>query len=774
MFFSFVVLPLQAQAATTGMNWSDKSTPYKLNSNTMLDPQVLTAVVGCTGIVNKVAKAVTDFVAKETTKILKLPAVKKQVQKAADKVATKLKIPIVSDLVGDTVPVTDSSTQDKIDTANDKTDHEIKTNECLKGIAYSLAKTQLVNMTQATMNWVNSGFSGNPVYVQDMHTLTNSLEKNIVDKETTFFQDPSNALNYPYGRSFALGQINAQKQADNVHGALIQTLSNYLSGDGTSTQSINNFANDFSVGGWGGWLALTQIPQNNPLGFNMLAADAIDKQKGEAVTNKKAEVAAAGGLQDQKKCVAFGLTKTAAINSAQSKISNLEVAKLKNTLDAATASRDKLCANAPILTSPAGIKCSAAQDVYKQAADAYATTGFVDQSQTPDQIAESLQNAAASGQSDKDCTKWEVVTPGSIIKDKISTYVNSPERQLELANDINSILFNAFSNMINSLRDNGIKGLSSSPTDLANAQNNTVGGTTNDGNYNSVSSTFDITKDLQGVIDTQKSYITEVNASLAVASRATIMPLLGELDYCIPGPNPNWETNSGAKDAYLSYLDGINVTERSQTVGGFTLRLFAGVVGASGLDPAKGNINLPDFTDYSNLVTAWDELKNGPFFQGLFNGFSNIYDNSVEAAQSHVDKVVGDTKNDLGTMEADYTEKINATYGTNSPMLTELLVDKNTGNVTENSAYLPMAQAGLAITKDIKAYDQGLFDAETEYQTRINEARANSYELKKISDSVDAIIKAAQARRDAARAASGAPAITAECKASEVINFSSN
>ena len=37
------------------------------------------------------------------------------------------------------------------------------------------------------------------------------------------------------------------------------------------------FNNDFGVGGWAGWLAMTQIPANNPVGFAMLTQQELNK-----------------------------------------------------------------------------------------------------------------------------------------------------------------------------------------------------------------------------------------------------------------------------------------------------------------------------------------------------------------------------------------------------------------------------------------------------------------------------------------------------------------
>jgi len=239
-FSSSFILPLNAIAATNGLNWNNpnQKNAFKLDASTLLNANNLMAVVGCTGIIDTATDAAMRLVSKVTSKVL-----------------NKL-------IGGGEVSVTDSAlaSQQKVSE---------KRQSCFDGLAYALAKQQLVSMTKSTMNWVNSGFNGDPMYVRNINALTNSIEGTILQKEVNLFKNsPAGGGDYPYGRNFALSQISSFKFGQNPSNALKQNLSNYLSIVPGNDRYVESYTNNFSLGGWNGWLAFTQMPQNNPLGFS--------------------------------------------------------------------------------------------------------------------------------------------------------------------------------------------------------------------------------------------------------------------------------------------------------------------------------------------------------------------------------------------------------------------------------------------------------------------------------------------------------------------------
>lgn len=127
----------------------------------------------------------------------------------------------------------------------------------------------------------------------------------------------------------------------------------------------------------------------------------LKQKKTSATTNAQAELARSGGIFDQKKCVEYEKIKFSATTCN---------------------------GGVPIEQIPPGGTC------------------------VPDKV----KTPPAPK-----CLKYETVTPGSVIKGKIDTYINSPERQIELADTLNGALNSLFSALINKFESQGLSGLGS-------------------------------------------------------------------------------------------------------------------------------------------------------------------------------------------------------------------------------------------------------------------------------------------------------------------------
>ncbi|MDD5720941.1 MAG: hypothetical protein PHT16_00630 [Candidatus Pacebacteria bacterium] len=127
----------------------------------------------------------------------------------------------------------------------------------------------LAQMTQATINWINSDFHGQPLFLTNPGSFFNDIAKselkNIVNRYGYDLRM------FPFGKQFALNAINSYKrQLDDNMGYTLSKVMNSAQQD--------NFRNNFNVGGWNGFLINTQYPQNNYLGFQMLATDELARQ----------------------------------------------------------------------------------------------------------------------------------------------------------------------------------------------------------------------------------------------------------------------------------------------------------------------------------------------------------------------------------------------------------------------------------------------------------------------------------------------------------------
>lgn len=833
LFFLQVVYPSQALAANE-LNWENPNSnsnnnPYKFKLKDSLNSELIMQVVGCTGVVDKVSGALTNFASEATNKVLEMlkRKAKEKAAIAACKAAkgsagTAVATVMNTQLTGGIEMTIDCKVIDRNEDSDVKNEvakntkvleNTKKRDECLNGIAITLAKNQLTSMTRYTMNWINTGFNGDPMYVRNITSFTNSIEKNILEKNIAQLSNSNKA--YPYGTDFSRSAINGYKigsgfrsGATNFLDSLTSDLGSFLSDPESyygysektamerAQEANERFSNDFSVGGWNGWLALTQRDQNNPLGFTMQASQYLADQQENEVQNTKEELLTNNGFLSQKKC-----------------------AEWQQYLDEGIAEEELI--------------------INDDGSSSYTPIYSKNKSSEYDQ-----------------CVKYEVVTPGSIIRDKLGTYINSPERQLELADTINESLNSLFSALISKFQNQGLSSLSTEKYEYTSSNMGVGYGSNVDlftngsatGGY--INGSFDLTRDLgntyiheytqrplgtwnantgivdssnppkklyigvgpfsgeenietgrgsatignlnnvyytvsvagntklfndgyngwakndrafwngrewqnwkvgttnpikkRGVIQIQKDYI--VAAKEILSKLPNIMPKIGELDYCIPGPNPNWEANSG--DAYTGFSEYAYSLNYRYTDGNFFVR--------DGSDYSIAQPGSKIFDTYKNIFSKtnesiWSKIIHSQIFieitsLGLMedeqeNDIEEENAGAIEAAKNHV--TVG-----LETFVKEYNKAINNLYGKKSLMQTQFLEKENSYDLIENSAWLQMSEEGLNITKNIGAYNEDINQAIEDYKNSIVLANANIYKLDKIRQRVSEIIKVAQDRRD--------------------------
>ena len=133
-----------------------------------------------------------------------------------------------------------------------------------KELLKAVAKRILAEMTQATVNWINSDFHGAPLFLENPQSFFTDIAKSELKTIVSLYG--YDALRYPFGKDFALNAINSYKSqlADNA----AYTLSNVM-----NSSEAARYRNDFNYGGWDGFLINTQYPQNNYIGFQMKATE---------------------------------------------------------------------------------------------------------------------------------------------------------------------------------------------------------------------------------------------------------------------------------------------------------------------------------------------------------------------------------------------------------------------------------------------------------------------------------------------------------------------
>lgn len=186
---------------------------------------------------------------------------------------------------------------------NDKATEDVKQKEsCQDAIARYAISELLAKLTQQTLNWINSGFKGNPSFIQNPQAYFQSIATQEINQLTSLIQFNTEA--YPFGRDTARSIILSE-----VGGAFATraqyTLNNYV-----PTGNAADFQADFRVGGWNAFFQQAFQPQNNPVGFSLLASqEKARATAGRASLQSNIQIAQQellqnGGFLNLKKCEA--------------------------------------------------------------------------------------------------------------------------------------------------------------------------------------------------------------------------------------------------------------------------------------------------------------------------------------------------------------------------------------------------------------------------------------------------------------------------------------
>jgi hypothetical protein len=167
-------------------------------------------------------------------------------------------------------------------------------------IAYFAGRVLVRQISQSIVNWINSGFQGNPSFVQNFpkfmaDTVDRTIGEFIFASDLKFLCDPFET-NIRINLGLAYSPFK-----DKINCTMSEVLQNI---DGSMTGAYEDFMNgDFiNGGGWDSWLDITTVPQNNQLGAMMIAQGELDARIGDIKLDKENELNWSGGLLSMKNC----------------------------------------------------------------------------------------------------------------------------------------------------------------------------------------------------------------------------------------------------------------------------------------------------------------------------------------------------------------------------------------------------------------------------------------------------------------------------------------
>lgn len=163
----------------------------------------------------------------------------------------------------------------------------------LDAIGYIIAKAILSKMTASTVNWINTGFQGNPSFLTDPERFFGNIGDQVATQYILGANSPLNQLCSPFKAEVRLALVKNHLQENTFQSQCT------FSAIGAN---FENFTRDFTQGGWDGWFTMTQQDQNNPYGAYLQAKQQLSVEIGAQQNRYQTQVANGNGFLSYERC----------------------------------------------------------------------------------------------------------------------------------------------------------------------------------------------------------------------------------------------------------------------------------------------------------------------------------------------------------------------------------------------------------------------------------------------------------------------------------------
>lgn len=214
--------------------------------------------------------------------------------------------------IGATVPVADWLNYSN-HTVTSKSTLTIATIEdVLNPLFMMIAKTVLRKMTASIINWINTGFQGQPFFLTNPAAFFNNIAK---EQTNVFVIDLiAQKTNNPYAVDIAYSILNPSGNGFTLYDDMARNcqlrgggnscppdLSNPYAREAYARQFV--YGNIWGPGGWSNWYSLTQYDKNNIYGAYLQAQRDLARRKAEAAGYAQQDLLQSGGFLSFRKCV---------------------------------------------------------------------------------------------------------------------------------------------------------------------------------------------------------------------------------------------------------------------------------------------------------------------------------------------------------------------------------------------------------------------------------------------------------------------------------------
>jgi hypothetical protein len=683
----------------------------------------------------------------------------------------------------DSIPAKVAAVEQNTKEAKEDLAATTKREQCLNGAADALAKNALQKVADKTVNWVKTGFNGNPFYVRDTTSYLKSIEN---EKLHTYLNKYVQTSDPVFGN--ALRSVLKQQTTGYTDGFLNKAMNT------PEGRAYQDFQSDFTQGGWNAFLN----PNNNPVGAYFNAANELSYIINTAQQDVKDELQQGNGFLSMKKCVEYEpiiktsrprtcnggtpedellpgttcvpdqtTTSTPSSNTVKSPkdVTSGDVIPytFSGSINGDTTSV-KVYYNGSLLVDKkfstsggnASIPCNYSDvncAIQGLRWEAY-VFGICGENMNckPSTYKESTTNTTSTASTTTTisskppkCIRYETVTPGALISNQMASIANSTIRQLENTDKINQVLGSFFNQFIDRLLTDGVTGSgrgTSRATTGGGVGTNVVIGSNGltlssaaacqtplgyDPATGGFNDELDISRpqQLRAIIIAQKNFLTRSQDAQFVMKK--VVPTLGALDYCIPGPNPTWNNNLNENaETFVTLLEEVYEMNRGYT-----------------------NF-LNHFTDPGNILGLNNDTAATPQLRGFATNKISLFDktdNNLKKISDRVYKTRNVTRpafeDFFGNILTLLKKRLTVTYSEDA------IVAAFTAGITNpNEVALLTGDIKDAIeeTANLVGYSQGIAAYNEQYDTNIATTQDALVELNEIYSEVSRIVAGAKAR----------------------------
>ncbi len=578
-------------------------------------------------------------------------------------------------------------------------------------------------------------------------------------------------------------------------------------------KAVEKFSKDFSSGGWDGWAAMILGDQNNPLGFYSAASRVISQEVENATQDVRDEIV--DGYMPQKDCVKWQEYDENNEPVKEKKANGIEYYKYYESENRREKGENDVCVKTKTITPASNIEKQAEEFLSTPVRQLELADNITDVLNSVFSVLlYAVQNQGLPGLTSGDYTYTQENTSVStysndIEVDSLLSESNNytKDSSFDITRDLgNTFIYELYKNPYLGNWDASLNKTSNTPsgtcysseglettcptrlmkdvapndclingnkvpcpanvyyivtkagkTDLI--RNGYSGWAVGDRAFWDGTSWQNWKKNQsnpikkRGVLQLQEDY--SVVAKEILRALPSIMPAMGKLDYCIPGPNPSFEINSG--DAYIALAEIVNSIGADYTPSGDQIQKENRYYFPS--DGEELYENYQDvFRDLDGIIVneIWNKVKETKKWQEIqfpsripkLNKKEENTDQD-ERMDSMISRIASGINSEGGVFFDKYNEIMESPYGfwKNSLLQKEFIEREDTAELEKNPAYMPMMKAGQEITSGMKYYSEEVDTLTDKYNQAVQEADSNIYKLSELKKQVSGIINAAQERR---------------------------